>query len=92
MKEYFPDDEERREASAMQFNGRTEGEKKVIQIFSFFFFFPFFLVHNHQGCLLSYDSRFDYLLFFSVNNNEREKHIIKGSLFAFGYLSSVAGA
>lgn len=48
-----------------------------------------FLVHNHQGCLLSYDSRFDYLSFFSVNNNEREKNIIKGSLFAFGYLSSV---
>lgn len=35
MKENFPDDEERHEASAMQFNGRTEGKEKDIQIFSF---------------------------------------------------------
>lgn len=65
MKENFPDDEERREASAMQFNGRREEAKEEKKIFKSSPLFPLFLlVHNHQGCLLSYDSRFDYLILF----------------------------
>lgn len=79
---YFPDDGERRETSAMQFNGRTKWKEK----FKCFFLFPFSflssfeLVHNHQeGCLLSHDSRFDYVFGWTIT----QKRIIKNSLFAF---------
>lgn len=42
MKENFPDDEERREASAMQFNGRTEEAKEEKKIFKSSPLFPLF--------------------------------------------------
>lgn len=83
MKEYFPDDEERREASAMQFNGRTEGEEKDIQIFSLF---PPFCFSGTQSpgvfIIIWFKIWLSYsLFFFSVNNNQRKKEYHKREVY-----------
>lgn len=63
----------------------------MVAIFkSFLFYFPhfFFGSNNHQGCLLSYDSRFDYLSSFSGWAITKEKRNHKKEFICVWVLST----